>query len=195
MEYAGRKILVVDDENGIRDLFKRNLEEQGYTCRAAPDGNTALELLAAEELELAMIDIMMPGMTGLSLFQRIKNLYPDMAVIFVTAVDELDTAVENVRNGAYDYLVKPVRRQRLRQAIEEALGKRRALLKEKGDRQHLDEQIASQAQDLEARGREISALNRFVQVSLSEVVAEEQSAHPNPQTLHKLRKKRHVGAA
>ena len=118
MRFNGAPILVVDDEPGIRDLLKDNLEEQGYVCHTAPDGDAALNVLAEQTVQLALVDIMMPGMTGLSLFERVRERYPDLAVIFVTAWDDLNIAVQNLKNGAYDYVVKPVTRKRLQQAVE-----------------------------------------------------------------------------
>ena len=118
MGFAGSSVLIVDDEEGIRELLKDKLQEQGYCCHTAANGEAALDFLANEEVDLVLLDIMMPGMTGLNLFERTKEMYPDMAVIFITAMEELNVAVENLRNGASDYIVKPVPRKRLTQAVE-----------------------------------------------------------------------------
>ena len=89
-------ILIVDDFENSLLLFKQGLEEKGYVCHTAASGSAALEVLATEAVDLALIDVMMPGMTGLSLFQRLKELYPQLAVIFITGVDDLDLAVEHL---------------------------------------------------------------------------------------------------
>ena len=112
-------ILIVDDEEGIRELVRRRLEKQGYVCYTAPNGYEALEVLATEAVDLALVDVMMPSMTGLSLFQHVRESYPDVAVIFSTAVDDLSLAVEHIKKGAYDYVVKPVTQARLQRAVEE----------------------------------------------------------------------------
>jgi DNA-binding NtrC family response regulator len=113
VEHTGKRILIVDDEEGIRDLLKDNLEARGYVCSTAPNGDAALEILAAEPADLALIDIMMPRMTGLSLFQHLTELHPDTAVVFITAIDDVSVAVEHLKKGAYDYVCKPVSRARL----------------------------------------------------------------------------------
>lgn len=171
MRFNGAPILVVDDEPGIRDLLKDNLEEQGYVCHTAPDGDAALNVLAEQTVQLALVDIMMPGMTGLSLFERVRERYPDLAVIFVTAWDDLNIAVQNLKNGAYDYVVKPVTRKRLQQAVEETLAKREALLEKKQRRSFLHEQIVRQARELESRTRELDALNGMFQSDVSSTFA------------------------
>ena len=102
-------------------------------CYTAANGESALGILAAHSVDLALVDMMMPGMTGLSLFGHITDRFPDTAVIFDTAVDDLSLAVRQLKEGAYDYMVKPVSRKRLLHSVEEALSKRRSLL---NDRPH-----------------------------------------------------------
>ncbi len=182
MQYSETHILVVDDEDGIRDLFKDNLEEQGYICHAAPSGDAALEVLANDRVDLALVDVMMPGMTGLSLFQHVKERYPGVAVVFVTAMDDLDLAVDYLKNGAYDYVVKPVTRRRLQQVVEEALERRRVTLDEQQHRRLLEEQTAHQARALESRVRELSSLNRMFQTELSEKFTTVEAAYLKAQT-------------
>ena len=97
MQAPDARILIVDDEEGIRELFKDNLQARGYRCDTAPGGAAALELMASEEYDLAILDMMMPGMSGVYLFEQIKQRWPDLAVIFVTAVDRLGLAVDNLK--------------------------------------------------------------------------------------------------
>ena len=175
MQKSKKRILIVDDEDGIRDLLKERLEEEGYTCHTASTGDAALEVLAAEPVHVALLDIIMPGMTGLSLFKQIKETYPKVAVVFVTAVDDLNIAVDHLKNGAYDYVVKPVTRNRLTQAVEEALRKRNASSEVEEHQRLLEEQAARQATELEARVRELSSLNRVFQAELSEKFTTEET--------------------
>ena len=167
MDDSSNHILVVDDEEGIRELLRETLEQNGYRCHTSCDGKGALETLASQPVELALLDMMMPGMTGLSLFQHLKEEYPSTAVIFLTAVDDLSLAVEHLKGGAYDYLVKPVTRKRLRQAVEDALARRLEELKEREERRRLEEQVAEKALALEWKVRELTALNHMIQVDLS----------------------------
>ena len=148
MSYTGSSILIVDDEPGIRDLHKDILEEEGFLCHLASGGEDALTVLATHGVDLVLMDIIMPGMTGLSLFQRVSELYPDISVIFVTALNDLDLVVEHLKNGAYDYIVKPVRRKRLLQAVGDALHRRSVGLEDILHRRHLEELVTHQAKAL-----------------------------------------------
>ena len=167
-------ILVVDDEEGVRELFKLNLVDVGYACHAASSGEAALEVLDTKPVEMALVDIMMPRMTGLSLFQHIRERYPDVAVVFITAVDDLNLAVKNLKDGAYDYLVKPVTRARLQQVVEETLDRRRAVLEERQHHGLLEEQTVIQTEELEAKARELGALNRMIQSELTQRFTEDE---------------------
>ena len=173
MSDSSTHILVVDDEVGIRELLRETLEQYGYKCHTSGDGPAALETLSGQPIDLALVDMMMPGMTGLTLFRQLRDRYPSTAVIFLTAVDDLSRAGENLKDGAYDYLVKPVTRKRLRRAVEEALARRLVELKEREERRRLQVQVADQAVALERRVRELTALNNMIQADLSRRFAAE----------------------
>ncbi len=108
-EEARRKfrILVVDDELVVRDSLKEWLEEEGFTARMAASGPEALDALARERIHLMLLDIKMPGMDGVEVLQRAKELFPELTVIMMTAYATVETAVEAMKIGALDYLVKP----------------------------------------------------------------------------------------
>ena len=163
------RILILDDEEQLRNLLKENLEEQGYTCFTAQNGQAGLDVLSQEPVDLAVVDIKMPGMSGLSFFQQLKEEHPEVAAIFVTAVDDLNLAVEHLKHGAYDYLIKPVPLKRMRQAVRQALISQR----EKNDDEHfrcsLQQEVTKQAEGLEARDREIHALNRLLHEDLNKI--------------------------
>ena len=124
MRLSKTQVLVVDDEQQIRDMFCESLQEAGHTCFSAAGGKEALGILANEAIDLVIIDIIMPGMSGLSLFEYMKERHPDVAAIFVTAMDDVNIAVSNLKHGAYDYLLKPVTLKRLKEAVDEVLEKR-----------------------------------------------------------------------
>ena len=168
MEQHSANILIVDDEDGMRGLFKDGLEDDGYLCVTAPNGNEALHVLATKHVDLALVDVIMPGMTGLSLFQHMQEHYPDVAVIFVTAMDDLNMAVGNLKNGAYDYIVKPVTRKRMRQAVGDALTRRQANLEQKRHNSHLEERLRMQRQELEVKLQELKSLNQLLQSKISD---------------------------
>ena len=100
-------ILIVDDEENLRLTLSRILTKSGFTVTTASSGEDALRLLQAGAYELAFIDLMMPGMGGLKLLAELRKFYPDMPVLILTAHATLDSAIEAVRQGARDYLLKP----------------------------------------------------------------------------------------
>ena len=160
-------ILIVDDSLDDRLLMNRYMQGEGYLCHTAPSGEWALEVLATEAVELALLDIIMPGMTGLNLFEHIRQRYPDVAVIFVTSLDDVGLAVRNLKWGAFDYLVKPYTRKRLQQSVKEALEKRNAMLDERHQHSLMEEKVSQQSQELQSRVGELSSLNRMFQADLA----------------------------
>jgi DNA-binding NtrC family response regulator len=100
-------ILIVDDEEIVRESLANWLEYDGYEVEAAENGARALERLPSKDWNLAMIDLKMPGMDGIQLMDEIRKTRPDMIVIIMTAYATVDTAVQAMKKGAYDYIVKP----------------------------------------------------------------------------------------
>lgn len=168
MSDQSAKILILDDEKEIREMFKETLEDRGYLCRTAASGEEALEMLEEESVDLLLLDIVMPKMSGLTFFEHAKEQDPDIAVIFITALDDVDLAVRNLKHGAFDYLVKPVPVKRLHKAIEEVLSKRQGLLESRQQQQNAGSQ---RSVELEQRSRELAALNRLFQKHLKERAA------------------------
>ncbi|MCF6178173.1 MAG: response regulator, partial [Geopsychrobacter sp.] len=98
------KILVVDDEHLIRWSLEQNLKKQGYEVSTAGSGEDALKLLQEETPDLMLLDIQLPGMNGMEVLEKVKELEEDVIVIMVTALGVLETAVKAMRLGAYDYI-------------------------------------------------------------------------------------------
>jgi response regulator RpfG family c-di-GMP phosphodiesterase len=116
-----RSILVVDDENGVRDLLTRWLEHGGYAVTTAANAEEALGRLEASPPAVALCDIRMPGRDGLWLAERIRQSYPETAVIMATGVQDVGPAVQTLRQGVIDYLTKPFGRDRLQEAVTRGL--------------------------------------------------------------------------
>jgi response regulator RpfG family c-di-GMP phosphodiesterase len=112
-----RSVLIVDDENGVRDLMARWLESGGYTVTTASTAEEALGRLERTPSAVALCDIRMPGHDGLWLAERIRQKFPETAVIMATGVQDVAPAVESLRQGVIDYLTKPFGRDRLREAV------------------------------------------------------------------------------
>jgi DNA-binding NtrC family response regulator len=115
------KILVVDDEHLIRWSLEQNLKKQGYEVVTAGDGEEALRLVREEQPDLVLLDIQMPGISGIEVLERIKENFDEIVVIMVTAHSGLETAVNAMRLGAYDYISKPFNLDELAIIIRKAL--------------------------------------------------------------------------
>lgn len=117
------KILVVDDEKIVVDLHKKMLEKTGYIVITASDGAEALDLVAAEQPDLILTDVFMPGMDGLQLCEELKKNEPTnlIPVIMLTAVDDYDNKIRGIEIGADDYLSKPVRSRELYARVKSLL--------------------------------------------------------------------------
>jgi len=127
-------VLVVDDEGAIRYSVSKTLQRIGYQVEEAASGEEALDMIARHEYEVILTDIRMPGLSGVDLLKRIKDISPDAIVILMTGYASLGTAVESLRLGAHDYLIKPSSSQDIRQSVARGverarnLKRRRALL-------------------------------------------------------------------
>lgn len=118
---AKNKILVVDDEQLIRWSLEQNLKKQGYEVLTAASGEDALRLVREEEPNLMLLDIQLPGMNGMEVLERVKEINEDIIVIMVTALGILETAVKAMRLGAFDYVNKPFNLEELAIVIKKAL--------------------------------------------------------------------------
>jgi DNA-binding NtrC family response regulator len=116
------RILVVDDEYMVRRCISTILSLEGYNVTTANGGEEALEFLRSDSYDLVTTGIMMPGMNGIELLKRIRDKYPDIPVIIITAQGTLETAKSVIRFGAFDYLIKPPDSEKLRKSIRKALG-------------------------------------------------------------------------
>jgi DNA-binding NtrC family response regulator len=103
----GTRVLVVDDEATLRRSLARLLMTRGYQVLTAEDGESALGLLASGRIDVMMLDVVMPVMTGMQVLQTVRQSYPDVEVIMMTGHADVETAVRAVKNGAYDFLTKP----------------------------------------------------------------------------------------
>jgi DNA-binding response OmpR family regulator len=118
-------ILVVDDEGAIRYSISKTLQRVGYQVHTASSGEEALEMMERQEYDVVLTDIRMPGLTGVELLARIKEQAPDSVVILLTGYASLETAIESLRLGAHDYLVKPSSSHDIRDSVAEGVERAR----------------------------------------------------------------------
>jgi two-component system phosphate regulon sensor histidine kinase PhoR len=115
------RVLVVDDEFGMREGCRRILAPSGHEVTAAETGEQALDVFRAGAFDLALIDLKMPGISGIDLLSRLREADPDLLCIVITAYASLETAVQATKTGAYDYLAKPFTPDELTAAVDKAL--------------------------------------------------------------------------
>ncbi|MDO9081389.1 MAG: response regulator, partial [Desulfuromonadales bacterium] len=169
------KILIVDDDRVILELASIILRSDGYNVRTAGDGILALNLLAEEPFDLVLLDFMMPGKDGLQVLKEIKDDFPDIAVIIFTGMGSENIAVNAMKAGAADYIIKPFRNHDLLERTNAVLRSRRLELQNRellAEReQHLQEiqqwnmelerRVAEKSQELEAAHAEIIQVEKL----------------------------------
>ncbi len=131
-------ILIVDDELSVRESLQRWFAEDGFTVDVAPNAAEALQKMQGRRWDILLLDIKMPGMDGMELQQRIHEIDPGVTVIFITAYATVDTAVQALKAGAFDYVTKPVDPDHLSHIVQNAI-KQRALLRQN---ERLQDQIS-----------------------------------------------------
>ncbi|MBI1912502.1 MAG: sigma-54-dependent Fis family transcriptional regulator [Deltaproteobacteria bacterium] len=134
-------ILVVDDEKGQREILKAILESEGYNVGTASGGQEALEAIQKNNFELVVTDLKMPGMDGHELLKQILREKPSVSVVMITAHGTIDSAVEAIRQGAFDYLTKPLDREKLLIVSKKAVEKSRLMSENMQLKQQLEKQF------------------------------------------------------
>jgi putative nucleotidyltransferase with HDIG domain len=142
------KILVVDDEEAIREVVSTLLESQGFNCTTAANGRLAAETFRNDTFDLVLSDIVMPEMDGLKLLNEIRSQDPDVPIIMVTAMHDISIALEAIRAGAYDYILKPFEKDQLQMSVRRALEHRRLVLENRTYQSDLEHLVAERTQQL-----------------------------------------------
>jgi putative nucleotidyltransferase with HDIG domain len=144
-------ILVVDDEEPIREIVASMLGTAGYACKQAASGMEALAVLTSgEEFELMLSDLMMADLDGIGLLERTRDKYPNMPVVVVAAIHEIPVALTAIRNGAYDYLLKPFEREQLLNTVSRALENRRLKVENRTYQTSLESLVKARTDQLQA---------------------------------------------
>ncbi|MBA3553366.1 MAG: response regulator [Gemmatimonadales bacterium] len=148
---ATARCLVVDDDAQVRHALAKVIAGHGLATVQASSGKEALEVLRLQgEIPLVISDVNMPEMDGISFLREALRLYPDMAVIMLTGVAEVTTAVECLKLGALDYISKPVLLDEVRARVDKALEKRQLVLENRFHQQHLETRV----RELDRRNRQ-----------------------------------------
>jgi len=162
---ASGYILVVDDEEQIRDLITRYLEEGGHRCRSAATAEAALSLAEAHpDPALVLTDIRMPGVGGVELLHRLKKMDPNVQVVMVSSHQDLDTVRRCLREGAYDYLLKPFDWDLLSNTVSRALERHFLLRENDRYRVNLEQLVLEQTEEIrETRDIALITLAKLVE--------------------------------
>lgn len=142
-------ILAVDEEKETRSLLKLTLESEGYSCDTAGSAREAIGKLDRRPYSVVLTDIKLPGMSGLEFLELIRKRDDEVAVIVLTALDDIALSILALKAGAYDYITKPFRRADLLAGIEKALQKRALILENRDYRQNLERKVREQSRKLQ----------------------------------------------
>ncbi|MDP2743834.1 MAG: response regulator [Dehalococcoidia bacterium] len=149
------KILVVDDDESVRSLLQRVLKEAGYDVVTAANGREALDKVNELKVDLVLLDIKMPDMSGMEVLQQLTTNWPQTCVIMATAVADAQTAIEAMKLGAYDYITKPFSRDEMVLTVQRAIEKRRLRLENEHHRFELERRIGEQTERLQTQFAEL----------------------------------------
>ena len=142
------RILAVDDEPHVRSMIGATLERQGFDVQLAASGREALEILDRSAFDLVLTDIVMQDGNGIALLDRIHGQQPQLPVVMVTAIHDISVAIDSMRRGAYDYLLKPFEREHLVSTVKRALDHRQASQDSHNYQQNLEQVVTARTEML-----------------------------------------------
>jgi putative nucleotidyltransferase with HDIG domain len=142
------RILVVDDEAHVRSMIGATLDHQGYEVQLANNGRDAVESLEKNTFDLVLTDIVMQDGNGITLLERIRAQQPNLPVVMVTAIHDISVAIDAMRRGAYDYLLKPFEREHLVSTVQRALDHRETLQESHNYQQSLEQVVRARTEML-----------------------------------------------
>lgn len=143
------RCVVADDEPRLRQVLVRVMKGEGFVCEEAGTGVEALAQLAHAPTALLLTDLRMPEMDGMELLTAVHDRYPDVSVILITAVADVDVALQALTAGAVDYLTKPFHLEEVRARVSQAMEKRRLILENRSYQAGLEERVTAQARRIE----------------------------------------------
>jgi len=141
--------LIVDDEQRLRQVLTHLMRRDGFRCIEASNGAEALDQLRRHSVSLVLTDLRMPRMDGMELLQQVRTFHPDVAVVMITAVPDVQAAVTCLGMGAMDYLTKPFHLEEVRARVAQAMDRRRLILENRDYQEQLKLRVAAQASRLE----------------------------------------------
>lgn len=174
LESTPPRVLVVDDEDSVRITTAAILEQEGYTVDTAEDGHEALSQIERRDYDLVLTDLRMQGMDGGALLTELNTKYPDIVTVVLTGYASIESSIEALRQGAYDYLVKPCIIEDLKHTVRRGVEHRRLMLAEQRARtnleqlnRELEQRVAERTAELTHLNEELAEANRAKDVFLA----------------------------
>ncbi|MGO9247807.1 MAG: HD domain-containing phosphohydrolase [Solirubrobacteraceae bacterium] len=164
------ELLIADDEEALRHWEERVVRDQGYSCDGAGDASAVREQLRRDSYQLALLDVNMPGESGIELLAYIRREYPEVAVLMVTGEDSTELAMTVIEQGAYGYLIKPVAAGELLINVANALRRRRGELQNQRLLQRLQQTVDERSSKLEEALQDLELSETKVWVSQAETI-------------------------
>ena len=143
-------VLIVNDEPTIREVLARHLVGKGYSVVEAANGREALECISTQEFEVALLDISMPGMSGMEVLKRLHSDHPATAIVMATGVGDVHTSVEAMKAGASDYVLKPFDLEDVSHRVEQAHAQKYLELQVNAHLEQVEARLARREDDLRA---------------------------------------------
>jgi diguanylate cyclase (GGDEF)-like protein/PAS domain S-box-containing protein len=160
---VGQRILILDDESTILDILVQLLSPLGFDCQAMQSPVTALERLKTEPFSILITDIKMPEMSGIDVVRQAKEIDPDLAIVVITALVEVSAAIQAIRAGADDYVLKPFNLNEITAAVSKALEKRAHLIETRAYQEKLEKRIKSSTEDLKRINHELRETKQYLE--------------------------------
>ena len=145
---AEKDILIVDDDRQVREVLHQIFLSVGYNCLLANDGREGVEVFKTGRPPLIVTDLKMPGMSGIELLQSVRRIDGDVAVIVLTGAADVKTAIDSLKLGAYDFIMKPVNVDELLIAAERAVERRQLLIERREYQELLERRVVDATRDL-----------------------------------------------
>jgi response regulator RpfG family c-di-GMP phosphodiesterase len=163
-------VLIVDDDRHIRDILRELFLSSGYDARVAANGKEGLEAFDADRPPLTVTDVHMPGMDGVELLKKARALDPDAAFLVLTGVANVQTAVESLKFGAFDFIMKPVHMDEILIAAERALQHRQLLIERREHQVTLERKVEEATRELASTLRELESTYRTTLEALGSAI-------------------------
>lgn len=152
-------ILVVDDEEPIRTALRKYLAQQGFEVSTAATGDEALKVVQRQKIACMLLDVRMPGISGVDLVPKVMEVEPNIAILMLTAVNDATSAALCMQRGAMDYLTKPIELSELSRAIQRALRRRNTQMEQQNLNQWLKEEVAVRSAEVRSERAKLERLS------------------------------------